>query len=597
MGLRQGSGTTASARPAAYRFGCFELQPAAQRLLVDGQPATLGPRAFDLLVALAERAGQLVPKSELLDLVWPGLVVEENNLQVQISALRKILGADAIATVPGRGYRFTLQPESGRAPPTAAAAPPRPAAGQAEPQSIAVLPFVNMSDDAANEYFADGLSEELLNVLTKIRGLRVASRTSAFSFKGTNADIPSVAQKLNVATVLEGSVRKAGTRVRITAQLVNVASDSHLWSETYDRDLQDIFAVQDDIAQCVVREMRASLMGGRTVAPAGADVTGEVQEAVRGRSSSAEAYRLYMEASFFMYRYNEEDTRKAIEALRGALEVDPGYAMAWALLSWGYFTQEANAWAPIAEGAERAREAARRALALGPDIASSHWAMGAVQMYYDWDWQGAEASVRRAMQLAPAGSNLILGAKLMQCFGKLDDAEALIQQALALDPLNVETHATSALQSIYTGRLEQAELALHKAIELSPHKRTRVHYLLSRVQCLRGRLDDALREVRLESHEAFRLLGTALVQHARGRKSEAATALREMTRKYANGGAYQIAEAHAQMGDVDAAFEWLERAYDQRDAGLASMKIDPLFRSLHADPRWQPWLERMGFAA
>ena len=594
MGLRPGSGTTANARSAEYRFGRFELQPAAQRLLVDGKPALLGPRAFDLLVALAEHAGQLVTKDALLEAVWPGRVVEENNLQVQVSALRRILGADAIVTVPGRGYRLAL-PVAPAA--TAPALPDLPGPAPAEPPSIAVLPFVNMSDDAANEYFADGLSEELLNVLSKMRGLRVASRTSAFSFKGTNADIPSVAQKLNVTTVLEGSVRKAGTRVRITAQLVNVASDSHLWSETYDRELQDIFAVQDDIAQCVVREMRTSLMGGRTDAPAGADVTAEVKHAARGRSSSTEAYRLYMEGCFFMYRYNEEDTKKAIEILRGALEVDAGYAMAWALLSWGYFTQEANAWAPIAEGAERAREAAKRALALGPDIAAGHWAMGAVQMYYDWDWQGAEASVRRAIQLEPAGAHLILGAKLMQCFGNLEEAQALIQQALALDPLNVDTHATSALQSIYTGRLAQAERALHKAIELSPHQRTRIHYLLSRVQSLQGRHDDALRELRLEPHEAFRLLGTALVQHARGRKSEATTALREMTRKYANGGAYQIAEAHAQLGGVDLAFEWLERAYDQRDAGLASMKIDPLLRALHADPRWQSWLERMGFAA
>ena len=239
----------------------MSCSPATRQLLVDDQPTPLGERAFDVLLALIERRERLVTKDELLELAWPGLVVEENNLQVQVSALRKILGNGAIATVARRGYRFTLQ--------VAAEAPPHPTqpletppvADVADKPSIAVLPFVNMSDDTANEYFADGLAEELLNVLSKIRGLRVASRTSAFSFKGAKVDIPTMAQKLNVATILEGSVRKAGNRVRISAQLIHVATDSHLWSATYDRQLEDIFAVQDDIAQSVVKELRAALMG------------------------------------------------------------------------------------------------------------------------------------------------------------------------------------------------------------------------------------------------------------------------------------------------------------------------------------------------
>jgi len=588
---------TANAPSPDYRFGRFELQPAEQRLLVDGEPVAVGLRAFDLLVALVERAGRLVPKAELLDLVWPGLVVEENNLQVQVSALRKILGPDAITTVPGRGYRFTLQPEPGDPPLTLTSPPEQLARAAAEPHSIAVLPFVNMSDDAANEYFADGLSEELLNVLSKIRGLHVASRTSAFSFKKTKADIPTVAQKLNVATVLEGSVRKAGSRVRITVQLVNAATDSHLWSQTYDRELEDIFAVQDDIAHSVVQEMRTALMGERASAPGTVEVTAEVQAAVQGRSGNAEAYQLYLEGSFFLNRYNDEDTRKAIACFRRALDVDPEYAVAWASLSFCYLRQEVNAWAPIAEGAERARKAAMRALAEGPDVAAGHWALGAVRMWYDWDWRGAEASLRRALQLAPEDSQLlILAATLMQNLGQLEEAAALARQALALDPLNVEAHMTSGLQLLYTGRLAEAERAFRKALELSPHQRARVHYLLGRACIQQGRPDDALREVEQEAHETFRLLGTVLVQHARGRAAESAVAMRELTRKYAQGAAYQIAQAHAYRGDADQAFEWLERAHRQRDAGLASMKIDPLLRALHADPRWQRWLKRMGLA-
>jgi TolB-like protein/Flp pilus assembly protein TadD len=512
-----------------------------------------------------------------------------------VSALRKILGADAIATVPGRGYRFALQLQLAGPPPTFPDSPKQLASTTADPPSIAVLPFVNMSDDAANEYFADGLSEELLNVLSKIRGLRVASRTSAFSFKGAKADIPTVAQKLNVATVLEGSVRKAGSRVRIAVQLVNVATDSHLWSETYDRELEDIFAVQDDIAHSVVKEMRTTLMGERATELGSADVTAEVRAAAKGRSSNAEAYRLYLEGSFFLNRYNDEDTKKAIESFRCSLDVDPEYAMAWASLSFCYLHQGANAWAPIAQSAERAREAARRALAVGPDVAASHWALGAVLMYYDWDWQGAEASLRRALQLAPDDSQLILAAKLMQNLGQLEDASALVRQALALDPLNVEAHMTCGGQLVLTGRPAEAESAYRKALELSPH-RARIHYALGRVHMLQGRLDDALHEVEQEAHETLRLLGIALVQRARGRAAESEAAMRELIRKYAKGAAYQIAEAHAHRGDADQAFEWLERAYRQRDAGLAFIKMDPLLCGLHADPRWQPWLERMRLA-
>ena len=580
-----------------YRFGRFLLQPSAQRLLVDGEAATLGPRAFDVLVALVERAGQLVPKAELLERVWPAVVVEENNLQVQVSALRKILGPDAIATVPGRGYRFTLplQPAGGPPPP---ARPPAasPAPAGVDAPSIAVLPFINMSDDAANEYFADGLSEELLNVLSKIRGLRVASRTSAFSFKGGKADIPTVAQKLNVAMILEGSVRKAGPRVRITAQLVHVATDSHLWSETYDRELEDIFAVQDDIARSVVSRVRAALMGERPDASGNAQVTADVQAAVKGRSSNAEAYRLYLQGSFFMNRYNEEDTVKAIGYFRHALELDPDYALAWASLSSCYLSQGANAWAPFAESAERARDAAARALEAEPDLAAAHWALGAVRTYYDWDWKGAESCLRRALQLAPEDSQLIVrAATLMQNLGRREEAEALVLRALALDPLNVDAHLASGWRLTLAGRLPEAESAYLRARELSP-QRAKVHFYLCDIHLLQGRPEEALHEAEREVDETFRLHGIGLAELARGRVAASDAALRELIRKHQSDAAYQIAEAYASRDDAGRAFEWLERAYRQRDAGLASMKIDPLLRGLHGDPRWPLLLQRMGLA-
>ena len=588
---------TANSRPPDYRFGRCELQPAAQRLLVDGEPVAVGPRAFDLLVALVERAGQLVSKTELLDRVWPGLVVEENNLQVQVSALRKILGPEAIATVPGRGYRFTLPLAPAGGPPTLAEAPRPLAAMAADPPSIAVLPFVNMSDDAANEYFADGLSEELLNVLSKIRGLRVASRTSAFSFKGANVDIPTVAQKLNVGTVLEGSVRKSGSRVRIAAQLVEVATDSHLWSQTYDRELEDIFAVQDDIAQAVVTEMRGALMQEGAAAPGSAQVTAEVQSAVKGRSRNAEAYRLHLQGSFFMNRYNEEDMTKAIGYFRRAVDLDPEYALAWASLSSCHLEQGASGWVPFAEGAERARVAGRRALEVEPDLAAGHGALGSVHMYYDWDWKAAESCIRRALQLAPEDSLLaVRAATLLLNLGRIDEAGALVQRALALDPLNATAHVTSCWLLGLAGRLAEAESACRKAIELVPN-RVKVYFRLCDIHLLQGRAGDALQAAEREVEAPFRLLGIALAERALGHATESDAALDALTRDHGEVAAYQIAQLHAMRGDGDRAFEWLERAYQQHDAGLASMQVDRLLRGLHDDPRWRRLLRQMGFAA
>jgi TolB-like protein/Flp pilus assembly protein TadD len=572
-----------------HRFGRFELRPAQRQLWVDGAKVPLGARAFDVLMALVERRDRVAGKQELLDAAWPGLVVEENNLQVQISTLRRILGADAIVTVPGRGYRFTLQPQA--LPPQPRTDPKTPAA-----PSVAVLPFVNLSDEAANEYFADGLSEELVNVLSKVEGLRVASRTSAFSFKGAPVDLPTIGRRLNVAHVLEGSVRKAGTRVRVTAQLIDVASDSHRWSREYDRELKDIFAIQDDIARRVVTDIRAALLGESAPAVAAeARVQGEIEAAAKGRSDSAEAYRLYLQGSFHLNRDTEHDVAQAIEHLSRAVALDPAFARAWALLSFAHFHQAANGWAPMDEGRERARDAAGRALATGPDVAAGHWAMGALRMYGDWDWPGAEAALQRALELAPEDSQMLLAARLMQDLGRLDDAARWIERALTNDPLNTAAHMTAGWQALLRGQPAAAEQAFRRALELSP-QRVRIHYGLARAHLLADRPDDALAEAQQEPHAIFRLLATVLAQHARGRDAESVAALHELVRGHPDTAAYQIAEAHAGRGEVASAFEWLRRARRLRDAGLAGVKVDPLLQRLHGDVRWQRFLEAMQLA-
>jgi TolB-like protein/Tfp pilus assembly protein PilF len=571
--------------PYSYRFGHFELQTGERRLLVNGAAASIGPRAFDLLTALVERTGQLLTKEELLERVWPKLVVEENNLQVQVSTLRKLLGPEAIVTVPGRGYRFTLQFErvaaSGRQ-------------DQAMP-SIVVLPFANVSDDVANEYFADGLSEELLNVLAKIRGLRVASRTSAFYFKGKDVDLPTVAQKLNVATILEGSVRKVGKRARIAVQLIQVATDTHLWSETYDRELDDIFAVQDDIARSAVAALRKSLLGQEPDSAASIQVKQEVMTAVKGRSDDPEAHRLYLQGQFFAERSTRKDLKKGIEYLRRAVEMDPEYALAWASLARAYAHQTGFGWVPLVEGFEHARAAAQQAIALEPDLGEAHAALGWVRMAYDWDWRAADASLRLAADLSPGNAEVVRElAWLAFCLGRQQEAIALARRCIVLDPLSVPACLALGVFCLSAGLLDDAEEAINKGLELSPDS-ARMYYHLGRIRMEQGCLDEALEAFRRET-DATRLLGLALVQHARGEPPESDAALRELIEKHADLCALQIAGAYAYRGEADLAFEWLERAYAQRDSGLGELRSSALLRNLYGDARWQPVLEKMGLA-
>jgi len=582
---------------ANYKFGRFELKPATRQLLADDQPTTLGERAFDVLLALIERRERMVTKDELLELAWPGLVVEENNLHVQVSALRKVLGNSAIATVTRKGYRFALEVRS-EAAPHATRPLETPGADVADKPSIAVLPFINMSDDTANEYFADGLAEELLTVLSKIRGLRVASRTSAFSFKGVKVDIPTVAQKLNVAAILEGSVRKAGNRVRISAQLIHVATDSHLWSETYDRQLEDIFAVQDDIAKSVVKELRGALMGEKPDAAASAAVTAEVEAAARGRGQNAEAYRLYLQASFHNDRLTAEDFAIAIEAYRAALKLDPSYALALAGLSIAYAHGTAQGWLGdnLDEGFRLARQAAEEAVQLAPDLAESHEAVGVIRYAREWDWKGAEASFARALELAPHNVRIMCNTIfILYARVRHDEAIALLRHAVELDPLSGAVYCFLANSYRFAGRLDEAQAAIRKSLELSPRIGF-AHYFHSDICLRQGRLDEALEAAKREIHDMFRQLALANVYHALGRHTESNAALGELIRTYTDTAALQIAEVYAYRGDPDPAFAWLERARAQRDAGMSMVRALPSMRHLHGDPRWVPFLKRVGLA-
>jgi len=462
--------------------------------------------------------------------------------------------------------------------------------------SIAVLPFTDLSPEKNQEYFADGLAEELLNVLSKIHGVRVASRTSAFSFKGTKLDLPSVAKKLNVATILEGSVRMAGKRVRVGAHLIQTTTDSQLWSQSYDRELDDIFAVQDEIAQAVVAELRTRLLGGTQDASATAQVKAEVQAAASGRGKDAVAYELYLQGRFCVDRFTPDDAAAGIEYYRRAVALDPEFALAWAWLARAYADQAAYAWAPAAESFERARDAAELSLQLNPDLAEGHAVLGLCRLANDRNWRGAEASFRRALELAPGNALVLRHAAIMAaCLGRDDESIALLRRAVTLDPLSVPVMRLLGQRCLYAGLLPDAETALHKVFELNPRGGF-THYWLGMNHLLHGRRVEALSMFKREVNEVFSLLGLAVGEHALGHRSEAEAALRELIAGHADGAAFQVAGACAFLGKADAAFEWLERADVQRDPGLVEVKAEILLRNIRGDPRWLAFLEKLGLS-
>jgi TolB-like protein len=450
---------------------------------------------------------------------------------------------------------------------------------QAAAKSIAVLPFVNMSGDAGNEYFADGLSEELLNRLTSIADLRVAARTSAFQFKGEKIGVQEVARKLNVAHVLEGSVRKSGNKVRITAQLVKAADGYHVWSQSYDRTLEDIFVVQDEIAGEVVKALKLTLLGTPSV--------------TRSRPVDPEAYNLALQGRFFLERRGQQDLERSVDYFRRSGERDPGYAPAWAGLSEAYAQQANQGHVPVADGYRRAREAAEKALALDAQLVDAHLAMGSIHAVYDWDWEAADASLRKALALEPGNAQALrYVSRLALTLGRWNEAIDLANKALERDPLRPNSYSNLGLALLAVNRDTEAEAAYRKALELDPGGVGR-HRGIGLAVLLQGKTEAALQEMQQETDKSWQLPVLPLAYHALGRRGESDAALATLKSKYAGEAAYQIAEVHAFRGEADLAFQWLERAYAQRDGGLTGIKGDRLMRGVVGDPRYKAFLKKL----
>ncbi len=487
---------------------------------------------------------------------------------------------------------------SGRRPTSAAGTDPFPIAPPAEAAAIAVLPFVNRSRDEEHEYFSDGLADELLGMLAKIPGLRVAARSSSFQFRGTNDDVAAIGRKLNVATLLEGSVRRVGNRARISVQLVKVADGFHLWSEVYDRELDDIFAVQDDIARSVVEALRSALLGEPVNSGATNAARSDVARAAKGRSRNPEAHRRYLLARYHLDRLTREDTVKGSGHLREALALEPDFALAWAALGQAHTRVAEAGWCQPAEGFAEAETAILRALALEPDLAEAHAALSRVRLVRDWDLRGAAVGLERARQLAPGNAAVLRAAgELARSQGRFAEAFELIRRALAQDPLSASAHTNLGLVLHATGALAEAEAAYRQALSLAP-RRVGTHAALALLLLAQGRFPEAFAETAAEPDEVLQLWASAIVGFAAGRAEESASALRELREKYAEDCAYQIAEGHAARGERGPALDWLERAYAQRDGGLITeLKSSPWFAPLQAEPRWQDLLAKLGLEA
>jgi TolB-like protein/Tfp pilus assembly protein PilF len=451
-------------------------------------------------------------------------------------------------------------------------------------KSIAVLPLLNESGDPKDEYFSDGLSEELIAALAQIKDLKVIGRSSSFRFKDRKEETKTIGEKLGVATLLEGTVRKQGERVRIVAELINAADGIELWTRTFDRELKDIFAVQEEIAAAVASSLKVTLLGA------------DSSSAQTAATKSVEAHNAYLQGHFYFQRRNLEDYRKAVVYFDQATQIDPDYALAYA--------ERSEAWTQIGDLSgqgktawPKAREDAEKAVAIAPALAEAHAALGWVRFFTEWKFAEGLSELKRAKELSPANptANDLL-ARVIVYLGKLDEAERQARQAVELDPLAYPTQNNFARVLFAEGKLDEADTIARKAAELQPTAASsRRFQVLVAVQ--RGDGETALREAQLEPDEGYRRFELALAQHVRGDRGAADAALADLIAYGRDQLAYQIAQVYAVRGEKEKAFEWLQISFDTHDTGTLALLIDPLIRDLRGDPRYKALVAKMNFPA
>jgi TolB-like protein/Tfp pilus assembly protein PilF len=435
-----------------------------------------------------------------------------------------------------------------------------------------------MSEKQDQEYFSDGLAEELADLLANVPGLHVIARTSSFSFKGKSDDIPTIARKLNVANILEGSVRESGNRVRVTTQLIRAADGENIWSQTYDRNLQDVFQVQDQIAAAVVAALKVKLAQGQRTFNA-------------HRTSNLDAYNEYLLGRQFFDHFTLDGFQRATAAYRRATELDPGYAAAFAELAMSEFF--AADWSDDAAGKRRALVAADEAVALAPDQADGYAARGHIRTQGPWDWAGAQADFEKALSIEPTNTMALRRyALLLGSLGRLPEAIAMTRRAIELDPLSSVTWTN--LGGLFMGKrqLPAASQAIHRALEIQPESSYGLTNL-GKLQLLQGDSAGVIETARRLNGKDFRLKMTAMVEHSLGHAGQSEQALKLLIASVRSDCAYCVAEVYAWRGEADATFEWLERAYQQRESDLVSIQFDPLMSSVRGDLRYAALLRKM----
>jgi TolB-like protein/DNA-binding winged helix-turn-helix (wHTH) protein/Tfp pilus assembly protein PilF len=624
-------------------FKTFRLDTKNHLLWRNGDRVPVAPKGFDVLAYLVEHAGRVVTQDEMLEALWSETYVNPEVLRKYILEIRKALGdrpdkPEFIETLPKRGYRFIapVTDESGieladlptslateehaaKEMVEAEAAPLdlesssgkgrlwkvafilllsvvaaaigvylRPGKGAANASSstntsIAVLPFADTSPAKDQEYFSDGLAEQLINDLAKVSGLKVVGQSSSFQFKGKNEDLRDVGRKLGVANVLEGSVRREGNHVRITAELTKADDGFQLWSQTYDREINHIFAAQDEIARGVTGALQVKLLSPNSP---------EVSSG--SRSINPEAYQAYLQGQYFFARgQDKRNLDNALSYSDQAIKLDANYAAAWAQRSQVLRTMANLALIENTEAFHRARESAQKAIALDPNLAAGYLAMAMVQINHDWDWEGADVSLRRAGLLEPGSAEVLrCRAHLARVLGRVDEAIELYKHAIALDPLKANFHLALGYELYIGGRYEEARDALQRAQDLNPQLSS-LHLTRGQILLSEGHLQEARAEMENETGEWEKLTGEPLAYYALGRREESDGALKQLITTYQNDCAFQIAEVYAYRGETDIAFEWLDRAYRQHDAGAPELKTDPLVRSLRQDRRYTELLKKM----